>query len=350
MKTLHRYLGLALALFWLAQAVTGVILAFRWELEDAAIEGPRVPVSTAALAARIETIGRELGPVGSMWASSMASDRFDIDYTDAHGIEHAVRVDGAGRPLRDRPAGGLVARGAIFDSLTTFHQSLFAGTVGTWIIALSGALLLTNLLLGLRIALPKLAMWYRSLFKKPAGGAVARTYGWHRLIGLWGVVPALVVIAAGILLAFEHDLESALHAEIPVPSWSAKIATGGTTISPGQALSTALSRFPGATLSALDMPQEDAPWYLVRVRASDDLMRNWGTTLIFVSADDGRVLSEHTSQTASAGRSFVDFIYPLHTGQIGGTVGRSLLVLIGIWLITMIFFGLKLWYSRRALT
>lgn len=47
-------------------------------------------------------------------------------------------------------------------------------------------------------------------------------------------------------------------------------------------------------------------------------------------------------------RGFVDFIYPFHTGQIGGTAGRLMLMLIGAWLITMIVFCLKLWCARRA--
>jgi uncharacterized iron-regulated membrane protein len=348
MKTLHRYLGLIMALFWLAQATTGVILAFRWEIEDALLAGARVPVSAAALGARIDAIAHERGPVASMWASAMAADRFDIFYTDARGIERAMRVDGAGRPLRDRPSNAVVEQGAIFDSLTTFHQSLFAGAAGKWIIGISGALLLSNLLFGLRLAWPRIGSWYRSLFKKPAGGVVARTYGWHRVIGLWGIVPAMLVIAGGVLLAFEDQLRGALDADIPVPSVSAPSALSGSVISPSRALAVALSRFPGASLSALELPQPDQPWYRVRVRAPGDLLRNWGTTTTFVDATDARVLSEHTARTASAARSFVDFIYPLHTGQIGGTAGRALLMLIGTWLITMIVLGLKLWYQRRA--
>ncbi len=35
LKSIHRYLGLAMVAFWLLQALTGMLMAFRRELDDA---------------------------------------------------------------------------------------------------------------------------------------------------------------------------------------------------------------------------------------------------------------------------------------------------------------------------
>jgi uncharacterized iron-regulated membrane protein len=139
-----------LALFWIVQAASGIVLVFRWEIEDATVPGARVPVDLIALGKRIEATTRERGVVSSLWATSAAADRFDIYYTDSAAAERILRVDGAGRVLRDRASDLKVAEGAIFDSLTAFHRSLFAGTTGKWLVGISGVLLLTNLALGLR--------------------------------------------------------------------------------------------------------------------------------------------------------------------------------------------------------
>lgn len=339
-----------MALFWLAQAITGVILVFRWELDDASVGGTWAAADAAALGSRIEAIEKEGGKVGSMWSNAMDADRFDIDYTDTAGAERVLRVDGAGRVLRDRSADLMLSQGGIYDSLTRFHHSLFAGSTGVWIVAISGALLLSNLIFGLRLALPRLAMWRRALFTKPVGGGHAQLYGWHRVVGLWGTVPALIVVAAGVLIVLTDELESVLDSSVPMPVAAA--ASSGPGIGAGQALALAQARFPGSTISALAMPGEGEPWYRVRVRAPEEIARMWGTTTIFVSSADGSVVGEHPAQTASAGRSFAEFVFPLHTGQIAGTGGRVALLLIGAWLITMIVLGTKLWYSRssRAVT
>ncbi len=69
---------------------------------------------------------------------------------------------------------------------------------------------------------------------------------------------------------------------------------------------------------------------------------------LFVSATNGRILSDHPSTGAPVGRRFVDSIYPFHTGQWAGIAGRLLVLLQGIWLIAMIILGLQLWRTRHT--
>lgn len=350
MKKLHRYLGLVMALFWLAQAVTGVILVFRWELDDVSVGGTWAPADAQALGSRIDAIAQEGGQVSSVWSNSMGADRFDITYTDAAGAERVMRVDGAGHVFRDRPDDMRLSQGGVYDVLTRFHHSLFVGSTGVWIVAISGLLLLSNLIFGLKLALPRLAMWRRALFAKPAGNSHAQLYGWHRVVGLWGTVPALLIVAAGVLIVIKDEVGDALGASVPTPVAPAASGTniGAAQVGAGQAIAIALDRFPGSTLTALSMPGSDEPWYRIRVRAPEEISRMWGTTTVFVSAEDGRIISAHPAETASTARSFAEFVYPLHTGQIAGTGGRMALLLIGAWLITMIVLGTKLWYSRNS--
>jgi uncharacterized iron-regulated membrane protein len=110
----------------------------------------------------------------------------------------------------------------------------------------------------------------------------------------------------------------------------------------------ALDRNPGAMLTALVMPGAEAPWYRVRLRTIDEAPRIWGTTTLFYSTDEGRLLLEQRAGRVSAARRCIDALYPLHTGQIGGGLLRAVVLLTGLGVIAMFGIGWQAWRHRRA--
>jgi uncharacterized iron-regulated membrane protein len=343
LKKAHRVLGLCAAAFWLVQALTGVLLTFRQEIDNATLSGPVSPVMTAALGQRIEALQRSGGRVSSLWVADFAADRFDLRYVDSAGAERLMRVDGAGRVLRDGLENAPVGNGGFFRTLTLIHTSLLAGATGEWLIAISGVLLISNIVLGLKLGWPRPGKWKQALTVRRAGNPAARLYGMHRAVGLWIAMPLLLVFLAGVALRFDDNIESALGLERPPPG-EAPVGSG---VTPSRALDLVLARYPGATLTNLSMPTPANAWYRVRVHAPGEVHRMYGTTTVFVSAANGMILREYPAASASLGRSFFDLIYPLHTGELGGLAGRLLLLVLGILLLTMGVFGISLWSARR---
>ncbi len=348
-RKIHRYLGLVAIVFWCLQASTGLVLVFQWELDDASVPGPPMPVDARALGARIGSIDQQLGPVSSLWATGMAANRFDIYYEDRAGRPRVMRVDGAGRVLRDRSEDMLLSYG----TLSSFHQTLLSGPFGSWIVGLSGALLCTNLVLGLKLALPPGARWRRILFAKIARPAAARRYGLHRMIGIWIALPAFAIASTGVLLVFEDPLEQTLHALVAMPLEEAP--TTPVSLGPipeelttaAAALAVALKTYSGSKISALVLPQPGHSWWRVRLRRNGELPRIWGTTTVFVSETGARVIDERGARSAWARRA-LDTLYPLHTGQIAGYPGRIALLLTGAAMLSLAWFGFRLWQSRRG--
>jgi uncharacterized iron-regulated membrane protein len=348
-KRIHRWLGLAAALFWLIQASTGAALVFRWELDDALLPGAAAALSTAALGARIEAIERTGGKVSQFWATGGATNRFEIFYGDATGTDRVLRVNGAGEILRDRAGSARFADGAIFGTLTKIHHTLLAGEKGEWIVRVSGLLLATNLLLALRLAWPAAGSWKRVLSAPTVTAASARLYHWHRMIGLWAVLPLLLVAVAGMLLTFKPAIQQALDAGLPMPSAQASTQMPiGRRATPAQALEQALQRFPGAELSGFSMPVEGSPWFTVFVRVPGEGFRKWGASAVFVSSRDGEVLLAHDARSAPPRRKLINALYPFHTGQLGGVVTRACVLLSALGLIVLIILGARLWWVRRA--
>lgn len=333
--------------FWLIQAVTGMLLVFHWELDDGSVPGRHQPLDLAAIERRVGQLAPQGSGIsaGSIWVTAGAPDRFDVSLEgEGAGAGRSIRIDGAGNVLRSRGDGERIADGGIFTTLVLIHQKLLMGDFGSWIVGTSGILLLSNILLGLKLAWPRRGGWGQALRPSGRGGAAARRFSWHRAVGLWAAIPAALLVSAGVMLVFEGGVSEALQAA-PVEAPEEK---GPIRVGLAQAARTALDRYPGSTLSAIaSFPDAENAAYRIRILQPGEVRRAFGTTNVFVSAVDGRIIAEFDALRAPPARSFVDSLFAVHTGEIGGTAGRIIVLAIGAWLAAMIILGAALWMARR---
>jgi len=339
----HRWLSLSMAALWLLQAATGVIIVFHWEIDDSTIAARHADTDLSALAREID----RLAPAGSgrhvatVWTTAGMPDRYDITVAKDGGASTVVRVTGDGHPIRTDRRGG---PRRLIDTLVLLHQSLLAGVTGRWIIGASGALLLFNAVGGLLLAWPRRGAWRPALSFKRRGPPVARLYGLHRALGLVGVLPALVLVTAGVLLAYDEGFSRLIGAgPVALPP-----RTGHALVGFAEAVRTAQHALPGARLTAVTMPGPDDATYRVRLRAPGEWRRAYGASYVLVDAVSGDVRGVFPAAVAPWPRRAVDALFPVHTGEAGGLAGRILVLCTGLWLIGMIFIGPRLWWLRRA--
>jgi uncharacterized iron-regulated membrane protein len=321
----HRWMGLMAAALWLLQAATGVLIVFHWEIDDAITHGAHRATDWSAIERRV----RDLEP-GSIWTTAGAGDRYDVSAGD-----RVIRIDGAGRVLRVRRDDEKFANGGIVDTIVVLHQSLLAGDSGKWIIGTSGALLVSNMILGIIAAWPRPKQWKRALTPLNSGSRIARLYSWHRALGLWLSSIAICLVSAGALLAFfEFDPPPVHHA-------------GVTRVGLATAVATALGRYPDAVVSGVGFPSDgDAVW-TITLKQRHELQRAYGKTRVFVSATDAKILGAYDALHVSAARRIADLLFPIHTGEVAGLFGRLVVMTIGLWLLTLIVLGLSLWRARQ---
>ena len=339
--TLHRWLSLAAAAFWLVQALTGMLIMFHWELRDMTLGSLHRPTDLTAIEGRIDALappGTAAAP-GSVWISAGLPDRYDISYTDSKGEDQSVRIAGDGTVLSGPGAGR-----DLFTTLVVIHHDLLAGETGEWIVGISGILLLTNLIAGLVTAWPRRGAWRTALRPPTKGAAAARLYGWHRALGLWLVVPAIILVSAGTMLRFETGVGELVGSE--APSLAAN-PPAGRPIGFAAAARAALGAIPGSTLTSVSFPGVDDATYRIRVRAPGEIRRAYGASLVLVDANDGRPRGVFPIAEAEAPRAFMSSLFAVHTGEVGGTAGRVFALLIGFWLASMVVLGLLLWARRR---
>ncbi len=165
------------------------------------------------------------------------------------------------------------------------------------------------------------------------------------MLGLWLVIPAIISVTAGIILAYDDPIAGLFKADVPEPA--SATASVAAPVKPSVALKAALQAVPGATISGFFLPS-DHGWYRVRLHAPGEMPRIWGMTTVFIDAGDAHILSLYDARKAHApARFLLDVAYPLHTGQIAGPIGRIVQLLIGLGLMTMIGLGMSLWWTRR---
>ncbi|HEY8010724.1 MAG TPA: PepSY-associated TM helix domain-containing protein [Rudaea sp.] len=347
LRNAHKYLSLTFGLLWILQAATGVILVFRGELDDALLRGPAQPLAPAQFGVEVAKLADKeaTSRLTYIMASEGSRNRFDLLFTDKNERTRTLRVDGTGSVLRERPLDYDYPAPGLFQTAHDFHETLFAGDRGKWFLGLSGTLLLSNLLLGLKLAWPARGQaWRRVLLPGTTGAFSANVYKWHRALGLMLVVPAIVIVSCGVLQEWPPD--SWLGVETPVPR-SANAAQ--TSVYPlGAALATALARYPDASLGLIEMPSADNAYYRIRLRQPGELRRVYGTTTVYVDAHDGSVLLDRDAFKLPLNEKITNAFYPIHTGEFAGLAGRVMVFCSGLSLLTMAALGASMWWTRRA--
>lgn len=341
---LHRWLGLCAAAIWLVQALTGILLTFHFEAEDAMLTTRQVATDSTAIERRIDALANAGGAarVNWIWTTAGLPDRYVILHKSADGESRKAYIDGAGEILRNAAADDYSFLGLVRE----IHLTLVAGTVGHWILAASGLLLVTNLVFGLVIAWPKRGQWRHALRPRGRRGSAARSYSWHKALGLWAGLPLLIVVTTGTLVLFEHPIRDLVGAEeVSLP---ANPATGQP-VGFAAASHAAVAAIPGSRFVGTTMPSVEDASYYAWVRAPGELYRGgYGGSLVVVDANDGGIRGAWPVTEADPAQAFVASFYPLHTGEALGLAGRLLALATGVSLAAGIILGLLLWWRRRS--
>lgn len=339
-----RWIGAAVGCLWLVQAVTGILLAYHFEANDALLSRAQTPKDFAAIERRMDALAGAGGEakVNWIWSTAGLKDRFLLNYTTPEGSNRSARIAGDGTVLLDTSEG----EHSFFEWVREVHLALAAGTVGEWILTVSGLLLLGALVAGLWRRWPRGEKWGDVLRPGRAAPGTDRLRAWYRAIGLVGAIPCFIVAAAAVVIHFEHSIEGPIGAP---PIVLPPVAPKGEGVGFAAAARAAEAAIPGSRFVGTAMPTAEDASYRAWVNQPGEYFREdgYGGSLVIVNANDGSVRGAWPLQQASAAYKFMALPYPVHTGEIAGPLGRFLVLLTGLWLATMTILGLTLWNRRR---
>lgn len=375
LRTIHLYLSLVFGAIFVLAGLTGCLLAWNHEL-DAALNPTLLhsraaagQVAAAPAPAQVQAVVERLaaesgyGRPSQLMLPYAADDVYVAWYRPAPGAQGLFGATVSRQVMLDRHTLQILgernwgefglSRTLLMPTLFHLHRYLLAGEFGKNLIGITGLLLMVTSLLGMALWWPK-GTW--SALRKSlavSGGLTTRRfhYSFHRSAGFF-MTPVLAVLGfSGMAMNLPDWVRPVVGAMATLEPNTKAVngpASGRQPISVAQALEAAQRHRPGARLSRVTLGSAKAP-YEIRLRQDGEVRKGDGNTRVSIDAYSGAVLRVRDPLTAPSGDTFLNWQYPLHTGEAFGLPGRVLVSVSGAAPLLFMITGLVLWLGRRAL-
>ena len=365
----HRYSGLAMLAFLAVAAATGCLLCFEKPLDarlNPELFRPSGPALIEPLAA-VERLERD--------HPDLVATYFPVNANLGRNLTVAVAAAPYKPPLSydqvflDRATGALAGtrktgpgwdRPHLMQGIYQLHFTLLAGDWGRWLMGLIALVWLISNLVGIYLTWPLkrpyLRSWKRTWTFKWASPTPRLLLDLHRSSGLWLMLPLTALAFTSVAMNFFGEalvpavrlLSPARPSPFDGPALAKPVARTidyRRVLIQGAALAQRnhLSWTP-ATL------QYEPERGLVGLRFSSSGIENYralGPVTYWFDGSDGRFVYEDNPYSDSTGFKLMRSLYPLHTGEMIGTVGVALDVVLGVVTLGMCVTGVYLWLKRR---
>lgn len=378
---LHRWFGLAAAVFLFIAGLTGAVISWDHEL-DAALnpnlyeargEGPALPV--AELVARIEAadprvrvtyhpLAVEPGHTFSAFVQPRTDPAtgapFVVDYNQ-------VALDPASGAEQGRRMWGAVSleRQNLLPFLYKLHYSMHLPASadgfewGIWLMGLLAIAWVIDTLVALWISFPGLAQWRRSFALRWSAGGHRLVFDVHRSGGVWLFLLVLMLAVTSVSMNLQREVMR------PLVTWfSALTPTPFDTRSPrlpapepvigreavlARAVAEAHARGITEPAGGLLLSPEFGVWGVGFFAPGNDHGDvGLGNAWLYFDTATGEPAGAVVPGTGSAGDLFMQSMFPLHSGRIIGLPGRVLMTLLGLAIAMFSATGVWLWWRKRA--
>jgi len=368
-RELHLWLGLGLGLPMAIFGITGSILVF-WQEIDAGLNPDLYEIHrTGESGARNYELATQQAvrkaPAG--WESAWASVPEDADTALAlhffYPQEIAERVGVSSLNVFVNPYDGTLLGTRVFYHPTNpfnhcfigfifkLHYALLSGSAGVTLVGAMAVLLFIGCLSGLILWWPLDRKWRRALTIKGSAGGVRLNHDIHQASGFYFTPVLIAVIVSGIYFNLPDEFRwlverfSPLTPEVQKSGIPERQILG---ISVDTLLSQTSSAKSDAQLGSLSF--NGTEWRVITAcyRNVPELSGHFVPTRCHVlDRLNGELLQIQDPQNATAGDVFIQWQWPLHSGQALGWTGRILVFICGLLCALLFVTGLLRWNHRR---
>ena len=377
---LHRWFGVATALFLFVAGLTGAIIAWDHELDatlnpsfyQARTSGQ--PQTSLELARRVEAADPRLQVTYLPLAvepghtlQMMVLPRTDPATKQPYPLDFdQIAVDPVTGEILGRRQWGAVslARLNLIPFIYKLHYTLqlpFTGGVdiGTWLMGSVGIVWLFDSVIALCLSFPSLRAWRKSFAFRLKRGGYALTFDLHRSGGvwIWGLLTIVALTSVSMNLSSQvvRPIVSQLSALTPDPFNNPEILRapqpGDQVLSRERIVELAeqagremhLAAPPGGLYYAQFMHAYGVGFYTAGHDHGD---AGLGNAWIYWDAATGKRLSAQIPGKGTAGDIFMQVQFPLHSGRILGLGGRILISTVGVAVAVLSVTGLLIWLKK----
>ncbi|MEO8026574.1 MAG: PepSY-associated TM helix domain-containing protein [Bryobacteraceae bacterium] len=340
---LHLYLALIVGLFVVIIGVTGSIMAFEQELDQAlnpalfSVEPTAqvLPVADLLAAASKAYPGQRINAL-RMPQSNKESASFAIkDRNTVYINPYTAEILGARSQL------------SVLNTIHQIHIRLLLGAAGQDVVLIVNCVLLFLVASGVYLWWP-----YKRWTVKWKASARRVHFDIHNTTGIYSAVFLLLLGITGALIHYNDEIEAYMlksAGEVKVgKSAPSVIQAGAKKISPDEALKVATATIPGTKVLSINVPPNAKGSYLVSLRHPEDLTPG-GRSWVNVDQYSGKAVNSQDSHTAPAGTRFRIFLRATHTGDILGVTTKILFSLSSFFLVLQAITGYYMWWKKLRL-
>jgi uncharacterized iron-regulated membrane protein len=375
---LHRWVGLAMALFLVIAGLTGSVIAFNHDLDEWL--NPEL--------FRVETRGQAKSPLDlAAQVQAKERDRYvsyvPLQVEPGHALVLGLRLKPermtgqssdlaswemfldpvTGATLGERTWGVCcLERKQLMPFLYSIHYSLhIPGLWGMRVMGIIAIAWMIDCFVGFYLTLPatktpRASFWSRW---KPAwqikrdANRYRVNFDVHRAVGLWLWLMFLMLAVSGVYLALRYEvfrpalaLVTAISPE-PFEQPPAKVPTPNPNVTFHSIAATATQEAQRRGWEAPFDVFHSPEFGMYGVGFGDHHRPGLGVPYLYFDANTGLVRTEHIPGQGTAGDVFMETLFPLHSGQILGLPGRILISLSGVALVVLTVTGVVIWAKKR---
>lgn len=378
---LHRWFGLAAALFLFVAGATGAVISWDHELDEwlnpqlyrAHTAG--APLAPLELAARIEQADPRVRVTfmplavepGHTFTASVAP-RPDPASGRLHEPGYnQIALDPVSGEVQGRREWGEVSltRENLLPFLYKLHYSLhipdgFGIELGIWVMGLVAIAWVFDTLIALAISFPTRSQWRRSFAFRWKAGGHRLTFDLHRSGGVWLFLLVLMIAVTSVSMNLNRQvmrpIVDAASALSPSPFANRTPAPPERPIEPrvpiDRVLALARAEAPRRGISApaggVFLSTEVGVWgvgFFEPGRSHGD--GGLGNPWLYFDSLSGEPVGADIPGNGSAGDIFMQAMFPLHSGRIIGVPGRVLMSAMGVVVATLSVTGVLVWVRKR---
>jgi len=378
--SVHRWAGLALALVLFVAGITGAVIAWEEEIDSWLNPGfflsstPGTPLPAPELIRRIEAADPRVEVAymvfnvkpGRAIQAEVAPRLDPVTGQPAEIGFNQIAVDPVNGTILDRRDTGAtsLAPKTLIPFLNRLHYTMLIPSEGgiawgIWLVGFLSLVWMVDCLIALYLAFPDRRSWRKSLAFRFKRGGYQLNFDLHRSGGvwLWALLLMLAITSVYMNLTTEvvRPVVSVFSKLSPLPADPHMAHQPATTpsrqLDPSQIFERAQRE---AAERHIDLPPgsyyrlSDIGVYGVGFfEAGNHYGVGLGNPSLFLDARTGAVITDTLPGRGSAGDTFIQAQYPLHSGRIIGTAGRVLVSLLGIFVAALSVTGVYIWLKKR---
>lgn len=353
----HLVLGLTAGAVFALAGVTGSALVFYLEL-DGLLNPALVDPAPAAPARSLEDL---YGALRAAHPTRTGAWRLEFPADRARRIQarYYTPVEARGRLFAPLIATIDPVTAQVVDSrlwgrhavtwLYDLHYTLLLDRAGRTLLGVLGVAMLAGLVIGLALAWPRTPRWREVLRLRPRHGAARRVFDLHRAAGLYGLVVSALLVVTGVCLALPATVHPLLERMSPLYVAPALHSTreASPRIPLDAAVAAAQRRFPAARLAWVETPADADGVYRINLAQSFEPSMRFPRTNVWVDQYSGHVLAVRDPRRDGAGDVILNWLHPLHNGEVFGLAGRVIVCAAGLVPALLFATGLLRWRQKR---